>query len=177
MPAIPKREAELARPRHRQGAAGRDQSAIRLEMQPVTVPNIPKAWHPIARRMFEALKTSGQAARFQNSDWAFAYVICDEISRYKAEEDLRADALELCKQWESLTEQERKDSGFDAKRPPYVPKGGSAMKLTTLLDAFARLGTTEIDRLKVRIELTEPAPEQAPASVIAIADARKALGL
>ncbi|WP_159795669.1 phage terminase small subunit [Puerhibacterium puerhi] len=178
MPARPKRESELARPRERKG--GDQQPTIHLELQPVTIPNIPKSWHPIARRMFEALKTSGQSARFQNSDWAFAYAICDEVSRYKHEEDRREKAIEVRERWDATPKAERDRLIAEGKLPKFPPtpsKGGSAMKLSALLDALGRLGMTEIDRLKARIELTEPAPEEDSAEVIAIDEARAALGL
>jgi len=78
---IPEREDNLARPRARKGS---DQQAVkRGELRPVTIPHADKDWHPIARRLYDSLKTSGQADFFQNSDWAFAYTLCDDLSYYK----------------------------------------------------------------------------------------------
>ncbi len=52
-------------------------------MRKVTIPHGDKDWHPIAKKLYDALKTSGQADFFQNSDWAFAYSLCDDLSYYK----------------------------------------------------------------------------------------------
>lgn len=176
MPARTKREDELARERHRKG--GDQKPTVKLELRDVTVPNIPKHWHPIARRLFESLKTSGQADRFQNSDWAFAYTIIDDISRYKFEEDRRDQAIAARELWTSTPKADRDQLIAEGRLPEFCPspsKGGSAMKLSVLMDSLGRLGMTEVDRLKVRIELVEPESDEKSAEVIAIEDARKAL--
>lgn len=53
----------------------------------------------------------------------------------------------------------------------------SAQMAQTLYSALGNLLVTEGDRRRVRIELTEPVPEQDSAAVLAIADYRKELGL
>jgi hypothetical protein len=78
---VPNREADLARPRSRKG--GDVQPVTKGEMRPVKVPNADRDWHPIARRLWDALKTSGQADFYQNSDWAFAFSLCEDLSYYK----------------------------------------------------------------------------------------------
>lgn len=50
------------------------------EMMPVSVPNAGKDWHPIAKKLWQSLKTSGQAQWFQNSDWAYAYFVMEEVT-------------------------------------------------------------------------------------------------
>ncbi|MEU8621410.1 hypothetical protein [Streptomyces sp. NPDC048623] len=55
----------------------------RGEMKPVKIPNADRDWHPIARRLWDSLKSSGQADFYQNSDWAFAYSLCEDLSHYK----------------------------------------------------------------------------------------------
>ncbi|WP_406192387.1 hypothetical protein OH733_05380 [Streptomyces griseus] len=87
------------------------------------------------------MKTSGQADFYQNSDWAFAYSLCEDLSHYKS----------------------------SGKR--------SGQMLQTIYSSFERLLVAEGDRRRVRIELTEPAPEQDSAAVVAIADYKKELGL
>jgi hypothetical protein len=52
-------------------------------MKPVKIPNADRDWHPIARRLWDSLKTSGQSDFYQNSDWAFAYSLCEDLSYYK----------------------------------------------------------------------------------------------
>ncbi|GGK13145.1 hypothetical protein GCM10010124_02120 [Pilimelia terevasa] len=136
---IPNRDDDLARPRHRNG---REQApATRGELRPVTVPDPDPDWHPIACRLYEALRTSGQADFYQDSDWAFAFSVCDDLSHYK-----RA-----------------------TKR--------SGQMLQSIYSAMERLLVTEGDRRRVRIELHAPESDEKPASVLAIADYRRDLGL
>ncbi|GAA0945981.1 hypothetical protein [Actinocorallia libanotica] len=78
---VPNRESDLARPRERKGAD--IHPVTKGVMRPVKVPNAPSDWHPIARRLWDSLKTSGQADFYQNSDWAFAYSLCEDLSEYK----------------------------------------------------------------------------------------------
>ncbi len=52
-------------------------------MRDVKVPNADRNWHPIAKRLWDALKSSGQSDFYQNSDWAFAYSLCEDLSYYK----------------------------------------------------------------------------------------------
>ncbi|ATE85110.1 terminase small subunit [Streptomyces phage Goby] len=78
---VPNRESDLARPRSRKG--GDVQEVTKGEMRPVKIPNADRDWHPIARRLWDSLKTSGQADFYQNSDWAFAYSLCEDLSYYK----------------------------------------------------------------------------------------------
>ncbi|MET9861971.1 hypothetical protein ABZY93_22140 [Streptomyces smyrnaeus] len=136
---VPNREADLARPRERKG--GDVQSVTKGVMREVQIPNAPRDWHPIARRLWDALKTSGQADFYQNSDWAFAYSLCEDLSHYKKA----------------------------GKR--------SGQMLQTIYSAFERLLVAEGDRRRVRIELQEPADETQSASITAIADYKKELGV
>lgn len=78
---VPLREAELARPRSRKGS---DQVAVTKGVsRKATIPQADKDWHPIARRLWDSLKKSGQADFYQASDWALAYSLCDDLSYYK----------------------------------------------------------------------------------------------
>ncbi|MDH6462068.1 hypothetical protein M2302_002243 [Micromonospora sp. A200] len=136
---IPNREDDLARPRERKG--GDVEPITRGELRKVTIPHADPNWHPIARKLWDSLKTSGQADFYQNSDWAFAYSLCEDLSYYKS----------------------------SGKR--------SGQMLQSIYSAMERLLVTEGDRRRVRIELHEPEEEQVPASVIAIADYKAALGV
>ncbi|MGK5728170.1 hypothetical protein [Streptomyces sp. URMC 124] len=47
-------------------------------------PTIPRAsgdWHPIAKRWFQSLKDSGQAAFYEQSDWLTAVYVAEAMSR------------------------------------------------------------------------------------------------
>jgi len=136
---VPERESNLARPRSRKGSD--EQETKRGEMRPVRVPRADPDWHPIAKQLYDSLKKSGQADFYQQSDWAYAYSLCDDLSHYKKS------------------------------------KSRSSMMLAALMSAMSNLLVTEGDRRRVRIELQEPEPETTPASVLAIADYKKDLGV
>ena len=53
------------------------------EKRPVTIPHKDQDWHPAAARLYDALKTSGQSDFYQNSDWAVAWSLCDDLSNFK----------------------------------------------------------------------------------------------
>lgn len=136
---VPNREADLARPRERKGSD--IQSVTKGVARPAKIPNADREWHPIARRLWDSLKTSGQQDYYQSSDWALAYSLCEDLSYYKK----------------------------SGKR--------SGQMLQTIYSAFERLLVAEGDRRRVRIELHEPEDEGDTASVVAIADYKKELGL
>jgi hypothetical protein len=79
---IPNREADLARPRERKGKE--IVPVTKGELRPVRVPRADPEWHPIAKTLYDSLKKSGQADFYQQSDWAFAYSLCDDLSYYKS---------------------------------------------------------------------------------------------
>jgi hypothetical protein len=78
---VPNRESDLARPRERKG---KDQVPVTKGLsRPVRIPQADQEWHPIARMLWDALKKSGQADFYEQSDWAYAYSLCDDLSMYK----------------------------------------------------------------------------------------------
>jgi len=119
-------------------------------MRPVKIPNAPREWHPIARRLWDAMKTSGQSDFYQDSDWAMAFSLCDDLSYFKS----------------PLVD---RDGVEYIKRSPEM--------LKAIMTGFERLLVTEGDRRRVRIELHEPEPERDSAAIVAIADYRADLGL
>lgn len=79
---VPNREADLARPRSRNGG---DQTPVtKGVLRPASQPRADSKWHPIAKRLWRSLGESGQSDFYQNSDWAFAYSLCDDLSYYKS---------------------------------------------------------------------------------------------
>lgn len=125
---VPQREANLARPRSRKGSD--QQPVTKGTLKSVTIPAPDPEWHTIATMVWESLATSGQSDFFQNSDWAFAYSLCEELSLYK----------------EPRTNHETGE--LYHKRSPEM--------LKALLSGMTNLLMTEADRRRVRIELTEP---------------------
>lgn len=79
---VPNRTEDLARPRERKGSD--IQSVTKGKARDVVVPRVSdREWHPIAKRVWDAAKTSGQSDFYQNSDWAILYSLCDDLSHYK----------------------------------------------------------------------------------------------
>jgi hypothetical protein len=78
---VPNRSEDLARPRERRG--GQVAPVTKGVARGVRIPHADSEWHPIARKLWDSLKTSGQSDFYQNSDWAFAYSVCDDLSYYK----------------------------------------------------------------------------------------------
>lgn len=90
---VPNRSDDLARPRSRKGG---DRTEItRGELRPVTVPDPDPDWHPIAIALWESLLTSGQADFYQDSDWAFAFSLMDDLSLYKQSTRRSAQMLQV----------------------------------------------------------------------------------
>lgn len=49
----------------------------------VRAPAADRDWHPIAKKLWAALKKSGQAQFYEPSDWAVAYSLMDDLTYYK----------------------------------------------------------------------------------------------
>ncbi|MFF4692170.1 hypothetical protein [Streptomyces sp. NPDC001307] len=58
------------------------QSVIKGFARRVKIPNADRSWHPVAKRLWDSLKESGQADFYQQSDWALAYSLCEDLSYY-----------------------------------------------------------------------------------------------
>jgi hypothetical protein len=145
---IPNREQDLARPRSRKGKE--IVPVTKGELRPVVVPRADPNWHPIAKMLYKSLSTSGQADFYQNSDWALAYSICEDLSEYKK-------------------------PNVDRNGVEYTKRSGQMLQ--TIYSAMERLLVAEGDRRRVRIELHEKEPEGTPAAVLAIADYKSELDL
>lgn len=51
------------------------------QAQPAKRPPEDKHWHVTAKRMYRSLKSSGQTAFWQDSDWEYARFVMGEVSR------------------------------------------------------------------------------------------------
>lgn len=47
------------------------------------VPAADREWHPIAKRLWNAAKRSGQSRFYEPSDWLMLFSLCDDLSYYK----------------------------------------------------------------------------------------------
>lgn len=148
---VPNRDADLSRPRERRGASGGDAGtpATKGLARTFTVPAADPKWHPIALMLWDSLWQSGQTDFYQQSDVAFAYSLCEDLSMYKS-------------------------PSIDRNGEEYHKRSGQMLQ--TIYSAMERLLVTEGDRRRVRVELEEPMPDETPAAVLAIADYKTALG-
>lgn len=132
---IPNRSEDLARPRER----GQGESApviTKGELLPVKVPNANRDWHPSAQRIWDSMKVSGQAAFYQQTDWAMAHFLMGEISDYlntsKKSSMMLASLMQaltgLC-----LTEGERRRARIELE----APKEESDASITAI-DAYKK---------------------------------------
>jgi hypothetical protein len=70
---VPSINEDLSRPRERKGKE--IVPVTKGELRPVRIPAADKDWHPIAKRWYNSLKTSGQSDFYQQRDWAFSYSV------------------------------------------------------------------------------------------------------
>lgn len=123
---------------------------------PVAIPKAPTTWHPVAKRIYESLKSSGQSKFYEASDWAAAYLLAESMSR-----DLKPQMV-----------------AFDQEKSEViracVPLKGAS--LAAYLKGFAALGVTEGDRRRMGIEIDRKARKPALTAVTVMDEYRDALG-
>lgn len=117
----------------------------------------PKAdakWHPVAKRWYQSLADSGQAAFYEPSDWATAAFVAEVMSR-----ELRPKIVQMT------------PAGVLIEAPQ--PVTGAA--LSGILKGMSALLTTEAERRRAGIELTKPPPpgEKGEGDVASLDDARR----
>lgn len=78
---IPNRSENLSRARNADRADRPDLK--KGELRPVRIPHPDPDWHPIATMVYKGLRSSGMADFYQNSDWAIAWSLCEDLSVYK----------------------------------------------------------------------------------------------
>ena len=80
---VPKRTESLNGHRSKDELAGSKVTKA-LGADDVARPEPDPDWHPIARRLWDALAESGQSRFYEPSDWAVAYSLMDDLSYYKS---------------------------------------------------------------------------------------------
>lgn len=111
----------------------------------VPVPKANAKWHPIAKRWFESLATSGQATYYEPSDWAVAELIAESMSR-----DLRPQVVGMS---ETVRTDPESGLSFTQAEPVLAAIPLKGASLAAYLKAFGALVATEGDRRRARIEL------------------------
>ena len=95
----------------------------------VSVPKADPEWHPIAQRLWGALKKSGQARFYEPSDWALAYSLMEDLSRYKSGAKRSGQMLAAIMSGLSdllVTEGDRRRVGIELSRPETEEQSESA---------------------------------------------------
>lgn len=121
----------------------------------VEIPEADAEWHPVARRWYESLATSGQRAFYEPSDWATAYLLAESMSRELHPQPIVSSEGEVTM----------------VRFPPKAASVAAWLKGTTALLA------TEADRRRVSLELERPQPPsgEGGGDVAWIDDARRRL--
>lgn len=148
---VPKRSNQRHGHRSKADKASTEQAPTGPEVQ---APEADESWHPVARRWYESLSTSGQSRFYEPSDWATACVIAESISR-----ELKPQPMVV-------------GSGQDAT-VEFVEQSPKGASLAAWLKGMTVLLVTEGDRRRLRLELTRTSPEGG-ADVSELDDARAA---
>ena len=130
---IPNHSSDLSRDRSRKPE--RNAVATKGLRRPVTVPEPDPDWHPIATMIWNSMLSSGQTDFYQDSDWAFAWYVCEEVSLYKKPK-VAADGSEHHRR--------------------------SGQLFQTITSALGELLLTEGQRRRVRIELEDKKDDESP---------------
>lgn len=131
---IPERTEFLAEPRKAERG-----DVTKGTLREVTIPTGDPAWHPVAMRMWDAMKRSGQADFYQDSDWAFAYSLMDDLSYYKSSGKRSGQMLQsIYSAMERLllTEADRRRARIELSEPE---DQGEAASVTAINNARAAL--------------------------------------
>lgn len=92
---VPNRQGDYSRPDNEKRAAASGPGLKRGKLRKTKAPEPSPEWDEVALMIYESLKTSGQEDWFQDSDWAFAFLLCDEITKYRRQSQTRANAQML----------------------------------------------------------------------------------
>lgn len=134
---------------------------------PVEIPKANAKWHPVAKRIYDSLESSGQAKFYEASDWSTAYMLAESLSR-----DLNPQFVGLSEK-NSVT----KDGTLTTETKPVMQrlplKGAS---LAAYLKGFAALGVTEGDRRRMGIEIERKPKTPALALISVMDEYRESLG-
>lgn len=127
---IPKRSDQ----RRRRNAAGTPDQAAGAD--DVVMPEPDESWHPVARMWYVSLGQSGQSEFYEPSDWAYAFLIAESISR-----DLEEQVVGVV--------QQGPNAGEIVKS--VIPLKGAS--LSAYAKAFSVLLVSEGDRRRALMEL------------------------
>lgn len=114
---VPKRSDQRRRQNKPAMPVVRAPSAARSR---VRAPRADPDWHPIAKRLYNSLKLSGQSQFFEASDWATAVLAAEATSRLLTSDKLSAMLMAAIDgMWQRLlmTEADRRRLGVELEKP------------------------------------------------------------
>ena len=126
-------------------------------------------WPESLQRIWNSMAKSGQSDFYQESDWAYAHFVFEEMAAYRAKAPMRK-KNETTGKWEDVVDPETGEVQF------YPHHKMSGQMFQAIMSALTSLMLTEGDRRRARIEL-ESKPEESDAEVLAIADYQAVLGV
>lgn len=144
---VPKRANE----RRRRNKSSQPTDSVEITGE-VEIPEPDEDWHPIARRWFEALASSGQSSFYEPSDWATAALIAESMSR-----DLNPQVVGVTETGEVVKD--------------VIPLKGAS--LSAYLKAMTALLITEGDRRRARMEIERNAEEPELTPVMSLDEKRE----
>lgn len=112
---VPKREESRQRRNQKETPTVKAPGA-----EEVSVPEADPAWHPIAKRVWDAAVVSGQARFYEPSDWAVLFSLMDDLSDYKMADRRSGQMLQTIMSSLSsllLTEGDRRRLQIELARP------------------------------------------------------------
>lgn len=138
---------------------------------------LPAHWDEICHLYYQSVQDSGMAKFFEASDWITLYDALDELNLYKRGGTPVKVSEAAAKKAEDRGELVVEEIVDDVPFWFVIPKRGRSSQMRGAIDAiFARLGMTEGDRRRLRIELERPGNGDAPTTgVVNLDDYRKAL--
>lgn len=107
-----------------------------IQTDEVEVPAPNEDWHPIAMMAWDSLVKSVTARIYEPSDWAFAHILCEQISRAMKPKKVQV--------------------GVDGSGDPILVEADVAMsgaELQAVIKGFNSLIATEGDRRRLQIEV------------------------
>ena len=131
----------------------------------VEVPAADDDWHFIAQEWYLSLEDSGQSHFYEQSDWWYAYMLAENLSRM-----LKPVFVGMEETWNSTAQSMEKRAKM--LRAPF--KGG---ELSAMLHGMTNLLVTEGDRRRMRLELTKMAVPAVSVAETAQGKAMRLLGV
>lgn len=102
-------------------------------------------WHPVATKLYGAMRESGQRVYYEPSDWAMAYILCEQITR---ELNPKFVGFKKIQDGETVT---GLPVMVDEEHYEVMPLAGGS--LASILKAMEKLMLSEVDRRKARVEI------------------------